>query len=66
MYSFKAINRLSRWTLTAKANEWKDLNIGDEEYREIFKAYVEVQNEKKEARKHIRGSVLLLVKLFRF
>ena len=37
-------------------NEWKDLAIGDEDYREIFKSYMGVQKEHKEARKQIRGS----------
>ena len=44
------------WTLTTRWNEWKDLAIGDEDYREIYKCYMDVQKEHKEARTQIRGS----------
>ena len=56
IFLFQAINRLSKWTLTTRWNEWKDLAIGDEDYREIYKCYMDVQKEHKEARTQIRGS----------
>ena len=59
MSFIQAITRLSRWKLAAKAEEWKGLDIGDEGYRDIFKSYKEVRTEKKEARQHIRGRILL-------